>query len=158
MARDLREEWTLQRDLSQGHSGAERRTARTQSGGDGGGGPPLPIPNRAVKPASADGTARKGGRVGYRRCSRGSDRRAMSSDAAPLFLCPSLRHDCPVRSVSPWTEWRNCVRIYPCTSRKVRTVWLPRPREWERPTAYGAGGISRTELLRSSYMSGYSCG
>ena len=86
MARNLREEWTLLSDLSQGHSGAERRTARTQSGGDGGGGPPLPIPNRAVKPASADGTARKGGRVGYRRCSRGSDRRAMSSDAAPLFL------------------------------------------------------------------------
>ena len=88
MARDLREEWTLQRDLSQGHSGAERRTARTQSGGDGGGDPPLPIPNRAVKPASADGTARKGGRVGYRRCSRGSDDGAMSFTAAPFFCTP----------------------------------------------------------------------
>lgn len=29
-------------------------------------GPPLPIPNREVKPASADGTAPKGGRVGRR--------------------------------------------------------------------------------------------
>ena len=28
--------------------------------------PPLPIPNRAVKLLSADGTARKGGRVGRR--------------------------------------------------------------------------------------------
>ena len=26
--------------------------------------PPLPIPNRAVKPLSADGTAQPGGRVG----------------------------------------------------------------------------------------------
>src|SRR5690606_19894182 len=35
-------------------------------GGYSAGDPPLPIPNRAVKPCSADGTARKGGRVGRR--------------------------------------------------------------------------------------------
>ena len=33
-------------------------------GGYGGGDPPLPIPNREVKPAIADGTAPPGGRVG----------------------------------------------------------------------------------------------
>ena len=37
-----------------------------QSGGYGGGVPPLPIPNREVKPASADGTAMQCGRVGGR--------------------------------------------------------------------------------------------
>ena len=35
-------------------------------GGDGGGVPPLPIPNREVKPACADGTAMQCGRVGNR--------------------------------------------------------------------------------------------
>src|SRR5437016_13059600 len=38
------------------------------SGGDGGGETPVPIPNTAVKPSSADGTARSPcGRVGRRR-------------------------------------------------------------------------------------------
>ena len=36
------------------------------SGGYGGGVPPLPIPNREVKPACADGTAMQCGRVGGR--------------------------------------------------------------------------------------------
>ena len=35
-------------------------------GGYSGGVPPLPIPNRAVKPACADGTAMQCGRVGSR--------------------------------------------------------------------------------------------
>ena len=35
-------------------------------GGYGGGVPPLPIPNREVKPTSADGTAMQCGRVGNR--------------------------------------------------------------------------------------------
>ena len=35
-----------------------------QSGGYSGGVPPLPIPNREVKPAIADGTAMQCGRVG----------------------------------------------------------------------------------------------
>ena len=39
---------------------------RTNSGGYSGGVPPLPIPNREVKPARADGTAMQCGRVGRR--------------------------------------------------------------------------------------------
>ena len=46
---------------------------------------PLPIPNRAVKPRSADGTALRGGRVG--RC-QDSFREALSStdDRASFFV------------------------------------------------------------------------
>src|SRR5262249_39566302 len=55
------------------------------SGGDGGGETPVPIPNTAVKPSSADGTAWSPcGRVGRRRIIRwglGSHARA-----GPLFL------------------------------------------------------------------------
>ena len=40
---------------------------RQTSGGYCGGVPPLPIPNREVKPACADGTAMQCGRVGGRR-------------------------------------------------------------------------------------------
>ena len=42
----------------------------TYCGGYSGGEPPLPIPNREVKPAIADGTAPPGGRVGSCRSSR----------------------------------------------------------------------------------------
>ena len=40
--------------------------AQRYSGGYCGGAPPLPIPNREVKPACADGTAMQCGRVGSR--------------------------------------------------------------------------------------------
>ena len=47
---------------------------RKLSGGYSGGVPPLPIPNREVKPAIADGTAMQCGRVGSRLLSsRASD-------------------------------------------------------------------------------------
>ena len=49
-------------------------------GGYCGGVPPLPIPNRAVKPAIADGTAMQCGRVGSR-----------------LFLMSVLRFGQPIR-------------------------------------------------------------
>jgi two-component system, sporulation sensor kinase D len=42
------------------------RRSKAISGGYGGGAPPLPIPNREVKPACADGTAQQCGRVGGR--------------------------------------------------------------------------------------------
>ena len=45
---------------------------------------PLPIPNRAVKPRSADGTALRGGRVG--RC-QDSFREALSSVGGRASLC-----------------------------------------------------------------------
>ena len=55
------------------------------SGGDSGGVPPLPIPNREVKPACADGTAMQCGRVGgcllYFRSSE-------SNDFGDLFFVP----------------------------------------------------------------------
>ena len=43
-----------------------RGRAPRQSGGYSGGVPPLPIPNREVKPVIADGTAMQCGRVGSR--------------------------------------------------------------------------------------------
>ena len=54
------------------------------SGGDSGGVPPLPIPNREVKPACADGTAMQCGRVGSCLLYLGSSR---SNDFGDLFLC-----------------------------------------------------------------------
>ena len=56
-----------------------------KSGGYSGGVPPLPIPNREVKPAIADGTAMQCGRVG----SRLLYERVLESDWKPrlFFLC-----------------------------------------------------------------------
>ena len=48
------------------------------SGGYSDGVPPLPIPNREVKPARADGTARQCGRVGSRLFFREASRIAIS--------------------------------------------------------------------------------
>ena len=53
-------------------------------GGYCGGVPPLPIPNREVKPACADGTAMQCGRVGGCLLYFGSSR---SNDFGDLFLC-----------------------------------------------------------------------
>ena len=55
-------------------------------GGYCGGVPPLPIPNRAVKPAIADGTAMQCGRVGSRLF---FDERppVRSADSEDAFLC-----------------------------------------------------------------------
>ena len=54
-------------------------------GGYCGGVPPLPIPNREVKPACADGTAMQCGRVGGCLLYLGSSR---SNDFEDLFLFP----------------------------------------------------------------------
>ena len=55
-----------------------------------GGATPLPIPNREVKPASADGTARKGGRAGGRRLWGATTDRSMvtSCRRRPFLFCP----------------------------------------------------------------------
>ena len=53
------------------------------SGGYCSGVPPLPIPNREVKPACADGTAMQCGRVGGRLLLYGTG----VAHAAPVFFC-----------------------------------------------------------------------
>ena len=60
-------------------------------GGYSGGDPPLPIPNREVKPAIADGTAPPGGRVGSCRSSRsGPSHRRPGPFFVPSLLPSSL--------------------------------------------------------------------
>ena len=66
------------------------RASHTQSGGYGGGVPPLPIPNREVKPARADGTAHECGRVGCRPLQT-SRPPADSSAGGRFFLRPRPR-------------------------------------------------------------------
>ena len=64
-------------------------------GGYSGGVPPLPIPNREVKPACADGTAQQCGRAGSRPFYTRSRRVEQHRPAAPFFM-PSSR--CPAMS------------------------------------------------------------
>ena len=60
-------------------------------GGYSAGAPPLPIPNREVKPGRADGTAPPGGRVGRCRfCKRRLTARDSVSSASSLFIPPPL--------------------------------------------------------------------
>ena len=60
---------------------------RDLSGGYCGGVPPLPIPNREVKPACADGTAMQCGRVGGRHFfQKGSPEDTISSGLFRLLL------------------------------------------------------------------------
>ena len=66
-----------------GGSGNTKRRRR-------GGATPLPIPNREVKPACADGTARKGGRAGGCRLWGATTDRSMvtSCRRRPFLFCP----------------------------------------------------------------------
>ena len=67
-------------------------------GGYSAGAPPLPIPNREVKPGRADGTAPPGGRVGRCRfCKRRLTARDSVSSASSLFIPAPLL----LSSVSP---------------------------------------------------------
>ena len=59
-----------------------------QSGGYSLGVPPLPIPNREVKPKRADGTAPQCGRVGRRLFFRITEAVQPITVQLPLFLCP----------------------------------------------------------------------
>ena len=63
-----------------------------------GGATPLPIPNREVKPASADGTARKGGRAGGCRLWGATTDRSMvtSCRRRPFLFCTPLPSFLPV--------------------------------------------------------------
>ena len=50
--------------LSTPYTAQEKSAEKEKNGGNSDGDPPLPIPNREVKPVSADGTAIPSGRVG----------------------------------------------------------------------------------------------
>ena len=82
----------------------------TYCGGYGGGDPPLPIPNREVKPAGADGSAPPGVRVGSCRFS-GVPETNRFVPGTPSFMPPrptirlTAQRLCPAQALSPrgWT-------------------------------------------------------
>ena len=61
---------------------------KTYSGGYSSGAPPLPIPNREVKPGRADGTAPQCGRVGRRRFLPLPSSGTICSSGGEVFLWP----------------------------------------------------------------------
>ena len=64
-------------------------TNEINNGGNSDGDPPLPIPNREVKPVSADGTATPSGRVGSRQLAK-----TFRRNSGGLFLSPILPFSC----------------------------------------------------------------
>ena len=115
----------------------------TYCGGYSAGAPPLPIPNREVKPGRADGTAPPGGRVGRCRfCKRRLTARDSVSSASSLFIPPCLqpplflsrpsafiqchgspRYTCHGSVAFPFQEWhrRFCRVSVPGVARKQPT-------------------------------------
>src|SRR5574344_56069 len=75
---------------------AETKAGRRYCGGNSSGDPPLPIPNREVKPARAYDTAIPSGQVGSRQFLRPSG----SSDSDGLFFCPLAPRSCTLPSVA----------------------------------------------------------
>ena len=73
----------------QSHNGTLDMCRKTNSGGYSAGVPPLPIPNREVKPGRADGTAPQCGRVGRRRPHVQGP--FLKVRALHFFLCHALR-------------------------------------------------------------------
>ena len=92
--------------------------------------PPLPIPNRAVKPARADGTDTPVGRVGRRRTSGSPDILSMSGLLFFTFSCilPMLSQGLcvteklHVRSCAPIDD--TCCR-YRCSIAPFAPLWQP---------------------------------
>ena len=82
------EEWSLLGESTRRKPPAITSLSEIYFGGYSSGDPPLPIPNREVKPANADGTAIPSGRVGSRRFSRVPSEKS----GGTLFLCPTF---CP---------------------------------------------------------------
>ena len=80
------------------------------SGGYCGGVPPLPIPNREVKPTCADGTAMQCGRVGRRLLSMKSLRFRKISEAFLFFFI----------GFHGWIGWQSCLSDY---SRISADIW-----------------------------------
>ena len=86
------------------------------SGGYCGGVPPLPIPNREVKPTCADGTAMQCGRVGRRLLSMKSLRFRKISEAF-LFFFPRIFFFIGFHG---WIGWQSCLSDY---SRISADIW-----------------------------------
>ena len=94
----------------------KRVRKKENNGGNSDGDPPLPIPNREVKPVSADGTAIPSGRVGsrqpsetFRRNSGGlffmpiDYQRFVHKDVVPIFanlsISPLLHNFCHIKGI-----------------------------------------------------------
>ena len=75
-------------------------------GGYSGGDPPLPIPNREVKPAIADGTAPPGGRVGSCRSSRSGPSHRRPGPFVFIRCLLSIWGICPSGGPVPFFEVR----------------------------------------------------
>ena len=75
---------------------AEASTKEIDNGGNSDGDPPLPIPNREVKPVSADGTAIPSGRVGSRQPSE-----TFRRNSGGLFLCLLIINALYIKTSSP---------------------------------------------------------
>ena len=83
----------------------------TYCGGYSAGAPPLPIPNREVKPGRADGTAPPGGRVGRCRfCKRRLTARDSVSSASSLFI-PALCFYPVSRLAQVHLSWFCCISV-----------------------------------------------
>ena len=126
------------------------------SGGYCGGVPPLPIPNREVKPTCADGTAMQCGRVGRRLLSMKSLRFRKISEAFLFFLLADLfllrwgyytprgTSDFFFIGFHGWIGWQSCLSDYSRISADIwplangsRQKWAPlflsrRFRRWRR--------------------------
>ena len=76
-------------------------TSKETSGGYCGGVPPLPIPNREVKPACADGTAMQCGRVGSRLFLLGAPRTTMSSGLFFLLVAGTMHRRTRLSEIRP---------------------------------------------------------
>ena len=81
-------------------------------GGYSGGDPPLPIPNREVKPARADGTAPPGGRVGRRRPSGSPSEKQETADPAGSLLFIQFRLKYLVEKLINLVELKDLLVIF----------------------------------------------
>ena len=121
-------------------------------GGYSGGVPPLPIPNREVKPAIADGTAPPGGRVGSCRSSKGSDSKRIGALFANVScLCPSL--PTPFPSSGGEQSLRSESSLFSRISHKPQTVSCLCPSLPSPLPLLGRGAVASLRvLLRSTQV------
>ena len=107
---------------------------RELSGGYCGGVPPLPIPNREVKPTCADGTAMQCGRVGGRHLLQST---LFQQWSKVLFFVSSLYGS---TEHTEYTEnsWRLFSRFRYTSKGGLKAQWLPQPRTtpWGHYAAY----------------------